>query len=161
MMWRIIIIFMALFNAFVVGENLDTNLETLYKKQQQAPIGTKQQPTFVKKVVQVVESAARQQQGKLSAFGEQLTRLKTCYDRFQRCSKILHPAFCTSSNDYLSFYLWVKKVAHDILNEDGVGCPAELMAQFYKLGQLQQQQQQQPTLNKNFLLIFQNIITKP
>ena len=136
-------------NSFIVGQKLAQlgRLSTMPGNQPQQHPSTIRinQPVFVKKQQPMWQRRKSLIMVKLSMIGEQLTRLKTCYDRFQHCSKILHPTFCSLSNENLSFYLWAKQIAYEIMNEEGVNCPAQLIGQFSKL-----EQKQQPSVNYIF-----------
>ena len=137
-------------NSFIVGQKLAQlrRLSTIPGNQPEtASVIGINQPAFVKNHQPQQQEPMWQRRKslimvKLSMIGEQLTRLKTCYDRFQRCSKILHPTFCSLANENLSFYLWAKQIAYEMMNEEGTNCPAKLIGQFSKLGL-----KQQPSVN--------------
>ena len=62
-------------------------------------------------------------------------RINVCYDRFQRCSKQLSSEFCIGTTRNISFYLWAKKLAHEIMNgNDGIRCPDQLLHMFVRKG---------------------------
>ena len=60
---------------------------------------------------------------------------RVCYQRFQRCSEQLSAAFCASWTKNLTFYLWARNMAQEIMNgsEDGfrtIKCSLELLNHF-------------------------------
>ena len=62
-----------------------------------------------------------------------LNQVNICYARFKRCSSLLHPAVCSSTNVNFSFFIWVKKMAKQIMQSSEVNCPRNLLEQFYQL----------------------------
>ena len=58
-------------------------------------------------------------------------KINICFDRFKRCSETLSPQFCANYDKNLSFYLWAKKLANEIMEgTDGMKCPDELLQKF-------------------------------
>ena len=46
-------------------------------------------------------------------------KVNVCYRRFKRCSKQLSAAFCASPTSNLSFYVWARNMAKDIMEGQG------------------------------------------
>ena len=66
-----------------------------------------------------------------------MRQVDICYRRFQRCSQQLSAAFCASSTKNITFYLWARNVADDIMNGHGnndkaydVKCSPALLRKF-------------------------------
>ena len=64
-------------------------------------------------------------------------QVNICYERFQRCSEQLSAAFCASSTKNITFYLWARNVAEEIMNGHSddekyptVKCSPELLRNF-------------------------------
>lgn len=66
-------------------------------------------------------------------------KVNICYRRFMECSKQLSAAFCASSTKNITFYLWARNVAEDIMNGHGddderfayVKCSPGLLKKFF------------------------------
>ena len=66
-----------------------------------------------------------------------------CHDRFQRCSRLLAPAFCATPSSNIVFYLWARNLANDIMEgvKDGhtnVKCSPVLLQRFLKYDEINQ-----------------------
>ena len=75
------------------------------------------------------------------AMGKYFQQMRICYQRFQHCSSLLHPAFCSSTDISFAFYNWAKQLADRILNADGTRCSNDMLRRFYTLQLVQQEQQ--------------------
>ena len=62
---------------------------------------------------------ARIIQLKRAVLFEFIRTLAICYERFQYCSQKLSPTFCASPTRNLTFYIWARKIADDIMSGYG------------------------------------------
>ena len=59
-----------------------------------------------------------------------------CLKRFQKCSEHLSPSFCASTTENITFYIWARQLAADVMNGHGVDqnknvkCSKELLRNF-------------------------------
>ena len=68
-----------------------------------------------------------------------MRQVDICYRRFQRCSQQLSAAFCASTTKSVTFYVWARNVAEDIMNGHGddderfayVKCSPGLLKKFF------------------------------
>ena len=61
------------------------------------------------------------EQMKLMVRREFLKITHVCYRRFQKCANQLSAAFCASPTKNITFYIWARKFAEDIMNGYGEG----------------------------------------
>ena len=79
-------------------------------------------------------NVARMAQMKMALRNAFLRTISICYDRFQRCSEQLSATFCASTTKNVTFYIWARTVADNIMNGQGdkngdVKCyPAQIKA---------------------------------
>ena len=86
-----------------------------------------------------IEKVVKQRLQRL-AMGKYFQQMRICYQRFQHCSSLLHPAFCSSIDISFAFYNWAKQLADQILNADGTRCSNDMLRRFYTLQLVQQEQ---------------------
>ena len=63
-----------------------------------------------------VQSSSKQIDRLKQVVRREFTRkINICYQRFQRCSRQLSPSICSSSGN-LTFYIWARNIAKEIMN---------------------------------------------